>query len=95
MFHFVYVLESKSKTNQIYIGYYPENVHERVEKHNRGEVFSTKPYRPWELIFYEAYSNQEDALRRERYLKTNQGSRALKFMLRKYREHSKKPDSKA
>ena len=89
MFHYVYVLESITD-NRLYIGYYPENLEERLNKHNRGEVFSTKAYRPWQLIFYEAYLNKHDAFRREKYLKTNQGSRVLKLMLKKYRESKKK-----
>ena len=89
MFHFVYILESL-QDNRWYIGYYPDNVQERLNKHNRGEVFSTKPYRPWELIFYEAYLNKQDAFRREKYLKTNQGARMLKLMLKEYRESKKK-----
>ena len=78
MFHFVYVLESELNKS-LYIGYYPQDVQERLAKHNQGEVLSTKAYRPWKLVFYEAYLNQEDALRREKYLKTNQGSRVLKI----------------
>ena len=88
MFHFVYLLES-IESDHLYVGYYPENVGERLKKHNNGEVFSTKSYRPWELVFYEAYLNQKDALRREKYLKTNQGARMLKLMLREYRESKK------
>ncbi|MGE5392468.1 MAG: GIY-YIG nuclease family protein [Candidatus Saccharibacteria bacterium] len=84
MFHYVYVLQSE-KYNRWYIGYYPEDVMKRLDKHNRGEVQSTKGYLPWKLIFYEAYLEQEDALRRERYLKTNQGARMLKIMLKGYR----------
>lgn len=47
---------------------------------------STKAYLPWEIIFYEAYISQEDALRREKYLKTSQGRRSLNLMLRNYLE---------
>ena len=89
MFHFVYILESSSG-NHLYIGYYPGNVEERLAKHNRGEVLSTKAYRPWNLIFFEGYLNKNDAFRREKYLKTNQGARMLKLMLKEYRETKKK-----
>lgn len=83
MFYYVYILESK--TEDFYIGFAPYRPEERLEKHNAGLVPSTKLHRPWELIFYEAYLNQEDALRRESYFKTSQGRRALKFMLKEYR----------
>ena len=82
VFYYVYVLESINY-NRLYIGSTP-NLKERVEKHNRAVNFSTKPYVPWRLIFYEAYLNKFDALRREKYLKTSQGSRLLKRMLKEY-----------
>lgn len=82
MFFYVYLIESK-RGGQLYIGYTPDLV-KRFEKHNRGEVRSTKPYRPWRLIFYEAYLNKSDARRRESYLKTNQGARLLKRMIKDY-----------
>jgi len=47
-------------------------------------VFSTKPYLPWRIIFFEAYRNEKDAKRREKYLKTSQGGRLLKRMLKEY-----------
>ncbi len=39
---------------------------------------------PWRLIYYEAYLNQEDALGREKYLKSGSGRRFLKAQLRHY-----------
>lgn len=88
MFYYVYVLESAR--DDFYIGFAPYRPEERLDKHNKGLVPSTKSYRPWALIFYEAYLDQNDALRREKYLKTNQGRRALKFMLKEYRDKHKK-----
>ncbi|MDD4996009.1 MAG: GIY-YIG nuclease family protein [Patescibacteria group bacterium] len=57
---------------------------ERLEKHNKGLVKSTEPYRPWKVIYYEAYLNKEDAKRRECYSKTAQGQRLLKRRLKDY-----------
>lgn len=81
MFYYVYLLQGKN--NNLYIGY-TDNLKKRLEEHNRGLNFSTKPYRPWQLVFYEAYLNEKDAKRREKYLKTSQGSRLLKRMLKEY-----------
>jgi len=81
-FWYVYILQS-FKNNQFYIGY-TENLKRRFQEHNRGINFSTKPYKPWKLIHYEAYRDKKDAQRREKYLKTNQGSRLLKRMLKEY-----------
>lgn len=79
---YVYVLESLKNAN-LYIGY-SLDLRSRLQKHNHGQVFSTAPYRPWHVIHYEAYLNRLDALRREKYLKTSQGSRLLKRMLKEY-----------
>jgi putative endonuclease len=70
---------------KLYIGY-TTDLKARFKKHNAGEVFSTKPYLPWKLIFYEAYPKSSDAKRREMYLKTVKGRTTLKTMLRDYFE---------
>jgi len=82
MFYYVYVLQSL-KNKSLYIGY-TQDLRERFQEHNRGRNFSTKPSRPWKLIHYEAYLDEDDARRREKYLKTNQGNRLLKRMLKEY-----------
>ncbi|GEM_PF-257117 len=82
MFFYVYVLQSK-KNGNIYVGY-TMDLRKRLQEHNRKLNFSTKPHVPWELIHYESYRNKEDAMRREKYLKTSQGARLLKRMLKEY-----------
>jgi len=82
MFYYVYILQSM-KNNNLHVGY-TNDLRKRLQEHNRGLNFSTKPYRPWKLIHYEAYLNKKDAERREEYLKTNQGARLLKRMLKEY-----------
>ncbi|MBI2607364.1 MAG: GIY-YIG nuclease family protein [Candidatus Doudnabacteria bacterium] len=78
MFYYVYVLRNES--GRLYIGY-TENVEQRITDHNTGKVFSTKPYIPYKLIFYEAYISMKDAKRREQYLKTAKGRTTIKTML--------------
>lgn len=82
MFHYVYILQS-TKNNSLYVGC-TEDLIKRLREHNRGLNFSTKPYKPWQVIHYEAYLDKEDARRREDYLKTSQGARLLKRMLKEY-----------
>lgn len=79
---YIYVLES-IKNRNLYIGS-TADLKKRLTEHNRGLTFSTKPYRPWKLIYYEACLNQRDAIRREKYFKTNQGARLLKRRLKEY-----------
>lgn len=77
---YVYYLKSKNCANQHYVGY-SEDLESRLASHNKGLVLSTKPYYPWELIFYEAYKSRKDAKRRELYFKTTKGRKTLKLML--------------
>lgn len=80
--YFTYVLKSL-KDGKNYIGY-TNDVNLRLTKHNNGEVRSTAPRRPLKLIYYEACVNKEDAMRRERYLKTYQGRQFLAKRLKEY-----------
>lgn len=82
MFYYIYVIQSIQHYD-LYVGY-TTDLKERLKRHNGGFNISTKSHRPWQLIHYEAYRNEEDAKRREKYLKTSQGSRLLKRMLKEY-----------
>jgi len=77
---FVYVLIS-SKDKNLYIGF-SENVIQRLEEHNSGKNISTRNRRPFELIYYEAYIDQKDALGREKFLKSGSGHRFLEKQLK-------------
>ena len=67
--YYVYILRSK-KNQSLYIGY-TTDIERRVIEHNNGQSQSTKPFRPYELIFYEAFINIKDAKSREQYLKSS------------------------
>jgi len=62
---YVYVLKSL-KDGNFYKGY-TKDLKKRFEDHNKGKVESTKLRLPFELIYYEACRNEEDALHREKY----------------------------
>ena len=81
-FHYVYVLKSLKK-QWLYVGV-TSDLKNRYKEHSEGKSFSTKPYRPFELVFYEAYRNLKDAKRREQYLKTTKGKTTLRTMLKEY-----------
>lgn len=80
--YYTYILLSK-KDKKFYIGY-TQNLRKRYRKHQKGDVRSTKPRLPMILVFYEAYINKYDALRRERYLKTTKGRTTIRSMLKEY-----------
>ena len=79
--YYVYILSCSDQ--KFYIGY-TQDLKKRIAKHKNGEVTATKPRRPVKLIFYEAYIDKYDALRREKYLKTQKGKTTLKSMLREF-----------
>lgn len=83
-FFYVYVLESQSD-EFMYTGM-TADLKRRIKEHDNGEEKSTKAYAPLELIFYEAYKSKTDAKRREKYLKSTQGKKALQTMLQNYLE---------
>ena len=56
----------------------------RLRQHNAGDSLATAHRNPWKLIYYEAYSEQADALGRERYLKSGAGRRFLQSQLKNY-----------
>ncbi|OGY36114.1 MAG: hypothetical protein A3E36_00835 [Candidatus Andersenbacteria bacterium RIFCSPHIGHO2_12_FULL_45_11b] len=82
MFYYVYILKSQ-KDSSLYIGYTSDLI-KRFTQHNNGESTATKPFRPYTLIFYEAFLNKADAKNRGEYLKSGYGRRTIKSMLRKY-----------
>ncbi len=79
---YVYSLESK-ETGRLYFGY-TNDLKRRLQEHNNGLNISTKPYRPWKIIYYEACLLESDARRREKYLKTSIGRRMFKMRLKDY-----------
>ena len=79
---YTYVIQSK-KGEEFYIGY-TTDLKKRIIEHNQGLNLSTKRYRPWKIIYYEACLNKNDAKRREGYLKTTQGGRLLKIRLQEF-----------
>lgn len=81
-FVYVYVLRS-GRDRQFYVGF-TADLKQRMREHNQGRVFSTRARVPLELVYYEACQNQQDATRRESYLKTAWGKRFIKSRLRDY-----------
>jgi len=79
---YTYVLQS-DKDNGFYVGF-TKDLKLRFEKHSRGQVESTRDRRPLKLIYYESCLNQDDATKREKYLKTYNGKMFLKKRLKSY-----------
>ncbi len=72
--------------NFFYTGY-TKNLPNRIIEHEAGKVKSTVGRRPLKLIYWEGCLNQQDATRREKYLKSGSGKIYLRNRLRLYLEN--------
>jgi len=80
--YYVYILLSQ-KNKSLYIGY-TSDLQKRFAEHNAGKSLATKPFRPYILIFYEAFLDRIDAKNREEYLKSGYGRKTIKKLLDKF-----------
>ena len=54
---------------------------QRLLDHNNGKTKSTKPYRPWRLIYKEEQLSRIQARKREKFLKSGIGRELLDNIL--------------
>jgi putative endonuclease len=78
-YFYVYVLRSIDFERN-YIGF-TKDINIRLKQHNSGKTKSTKPYKPWKLLFFETYSSKTEAIKREKFLKTGKGREYIKKYL--------------
>jgi putative endonuclease len=77
--YYVYVLKSL-RDQKLYIGQ-TNNLIKRIKQHNQGLVKATKKRTPFKLLYYEVSNILEDAIQREKSLKTGFGRAYLKRRL--------------
>lgn len=61
---YFYCLESLTRRKYFYKGS-TNNLRRRLQQHNNGEVISTKPYRPYRIVYIEGYLSKSAAIKRE------------------------------
>lgn len=76
MCYYVYAISSINR-NYVYVGI-TANLEERLRRHNNGREKTTKPYKPFKLIYTEKFNARVDARAREKYLKSGVGKEFLK-----------------
>lgn len=76
---YVYILQSL-KDKGFYIGIC-KNLMERVIKHNKGGVYSTKNRKPFNLIYSEVYNSYTLARVREKEIKSYKGGNSFKILI--------------
>ncbi|PJE67767.1 excinuclease ABC subunit C [Candidatus Shapirobacteria bacterium CG10_big_fil_rev_8_21_14_0_10_40_9] len=74
--YWVYILKSL-KDQKYYIGQ-TNNLEHRLAQHNSGKVRATKHRTPFVLVYKEKCYSTEEAIKREKFLKTHKGYNYLK-----------------
>lgn len=77
----LYVIQSLTH-NFRYTGF-TSNLQRRIYDHNHGFNKSTKPYKPYKLIYTKTVKDRKEARRREKYLKSSHGRKYLEMIIRK------------
>ncbi|HEY4483099.1 MAG TPA: GIY-YIG nuclease family protein [Candidatus Paceibacterota bacterium] len=65
--HYVYVLKSL-KNGRLYFGR-SDDLRRRLSEHKAGKVYTTARMLPVELVYYEAYKDEQDSKDREQSFK--------------------------
>lgn len=86
--YFVYILKSK-KFKKLYLGY-TNDLRKRLKEHNQGLAKATRPYIPWQIVYYEAYLSEKEARHREHNLKLR--ANAWNQLKRRIKESIKNAD---
>lgn len=69
--HYAYILLSE-KSHIFYFGS-TNDLKIRLNLHNTGKIFSTKPHAPWKIVWYGAFNSERQARDFELYLKSGSG----------------------
>ena len=78
----MYILKSK-RYQWFYLGL-TNDLRKRFTLHNKEKVESTRKFKPFIVVYYEAHNNKYDAAQREKFLKTGWGKNWIKRTLKNY-----------
>ena len=81
MKYYVYIIYSQLK-NRYYTGY-SSDPEERLVEHNLGATPSTRPGRPWTLVFTEEFESKTAAILREKEIKRMKSRKYVESLLGK------------
>ena len=76
---FLYIL--KNIDNKYYVGITETMVKDRLMRHNKGDVKSTKLDKPWHIIYVENFISMVEARKREKQIKSWKGGNAFKKLI--------------
>ena len=78
---YVYLLESIEHPNEFYVGL-TDDLRARFKAHNSGQSLHTAKFKPWRLVSYVAFSDDQKAIAFERYLGSASGRAFAKKRLK-------------
>ena len=78
--YYVYVLRSITN-GKLYVGR-SDDLKKRIRAHFNKKVKTTKRFGEVKLVFYEAFLDRKDSIRREKYFKTSKGKSSLRQIIR-------------
>jgi putative endonuclease len=58
-----------------------QNLEIRLQQHNAGKTESIKPFIPFQIVYFEEFDTEIEAIKREKYFKSAAGRRFLKKKL--------------
>ncbi len=71
----VYIFLNEAKT-RTYTGV-ANDVNKRLAEHNSGKVKSSRPYRPYKIVYTESFATLSEARQKEKFYKSTTGRRRL------------------
>ncbi len=74
--YYTYAINSIER-NYIYVGL-TNYINRRLVEHNSGKNSTTRPYKPFELIYSKEFGTRSEARDHEKYLKSGVGKEFLK-----------------
>ena len=69
---YIYLIQSSNFSKEYYTGI-TDNIKDRLTDHNTGKSPHTTKYKPWKLICYTAFADENKAFAFEKYLKSGSG----------------------
>ena len=80
---YIYILTNYRHT-VLYVGV-TSCLEKRLYEHNNGEVASSSKYKPYEILFYEVFTDLKLAKARELFYKTSTGRYRLKKIVHQWK----------
>lgn len=80
MRYYTYILYSEGK-GRYYVGQ-TSDLDSRLERHQLGQVKSTRGYRPWKIVYYEVYKTRSESVSRELFIKKQKSRRFIERLIK-------------